>query len=118
MRYVRVVQTAMWLLALVVGAPLLALGLERTQAIFGGWSDWPEWWARDLWALAVGLTVWLGALAAGVAFSAVHRRWTAVATFGLVLVMSLTAVGFVYAAHPERFTDVWEQVASGELPRL
>lgn len=116
MRKVRLVQAAMWLLALGVGAPVLALGLERSGAVFGTWWDWPELWARDMWAIGVGLAVYLGATAAGLAVSAAHRRWLGAGAFGLVLAVSLTAVGFAYAAYPERFGDVWEQLTSGSLP--
>ncbi|WP_144120480.1 hypothetical protein [Catellatospora sichuanensis] len=115
MRYVRAVQVSAWLLALGVGAPLLALGLERSGAIFGTWGDWPEWWRRDMLALAVGMAVWVGALAAGLTVSAVHRRWPGTIVFGLVLVVTLTAVGIVHGAHPERFADIWDQVL-GEPP--
>ncbi|MEU7999642.1 hypothetical protein AB0B66_00505 [Catellatospora sp. NPDC049111] len=113
---VRLVQGAMWLLALGVGAPVLALGLERSGAVFGNWWDWPELWARDMWAIGVGLAVFLGATAVGLAVSAAHRRWVGVGTFGPVLAVSLVAVGLAYAAHPERFGDVWAEITSGRLP--
>lgn len=103
---------SLWLVIGLVALPLLAFGLERTGAIFGSWGDWREWWARDMWVLAIGTALLYLSVVAGLSLALVGRRWISAAAFSLVLIAAITAYSAVYEAHPERFADVMAVVKS------
>ena len=106
------VHTVLWLVLLFVALPLLAFGLERSGAIFGRWGDWPEWWARDMWVLAIGTALLFLTVVTGLCLSVLHRRWVPGVLFGMVLAAAITAYSAIYEAHPERFQDVLDVVNS------
>ena len=103
---------ALWLIVVFAALPLLAFGLERSGAIFGGWGDWGELWPRDMWALAIGTALLFLPVAAGLCLSVLYRRWVSGAAFGLLLAAAIISYSAVYQGHPERFQDVLDVVNS------
>ncbi|HEX6684416.1 MAG TPA: hypothetical protein VF062_16560 [Candidatus Limnocylindrales bacterium] len=103
--------TALWLIVVFVALPLLAFGLERTGAIFGTWGDWPQWWQRDIWVLAIGTALLYLSVLIGLALAAAFRRWLSTAAFAVVLALTIAAYSAIYNAHPERFRDVIDVIS-------
>lgn len=86
---------------------MLAFGLERSGAIFGRWGDWPEWWQRDMWLLAIGTGLLFVTVVTGLCLSILHRRWFSGVLFSLVLAAAMTLYSAVHQAHPERSRMSW-----------